>query len=50
MLRPPKEDHITMPDAVDSIIEMVMDKGGQVFFTDRDRLEKYNGIILITRY
>ena len=50
MLRPPKEDHITMPDAVDSIIEMVMDKGGQVFFTDRDRLQKYNGIILITRY
>jgi Bacterial archaeo-eukaryotic release factor family 3 len=49
-LRPPKEVHATIPDAVDEIIETILDKGGNVYFTDNGRLSEYGGMVLISRY
>lgn len=49
-LRPAKTNHFTMPDAIDEVIEMTLDKGGEVFFTDNGQLGEYGGMILITRY
>ncbi len=49
-LRPVKAEHLTMPDAVDQIIEMTLDKGGDVYFADNDRLTEYGRMLLVTRY
>lgn len=49
-LRPTKTEHVTMPDAIDEIIEMTLDKGGEVFFADNGQLSEFGGMILITRY
>ena len=49
-LRPPQNSHKILADAVDDIIEMVLEKNGQVFFTDNDALKDYQRIALITRY
>jgi len=35
---------------VDDVIEMILEKNGQVFFTDNGKLEDYQHIALITRY
>jgi Bacterial archaeo-eukaryotic release factor family 3 len=39
-----------LPDAVDELIRMVLDKNGGVCFTENDLLKDYNRIALITRY
>lgn len=49
-LRPPKETHRALADAVDELIEMVIEKKGKVYFTDNDMLKDYQRIALITRY
>ena len=49
-LRPPQNSHKILADAVDDIIEMVLEKNGQVFFTDNDALKDYQQIASITRY
>jgi hypothetical protein len=49
-LRPPKEKHNTMPDAVDEIIETVLEKGGDVIFAENGQLEEFGHMVLITRY
>jgi len=48
--RPPKKPHTILPDAVDTLIGMVLEKNGQVFFTDNDLLKDYGKTALITRY
>ena len=49
-LRPPQKPHKVLADAVDDIIEMVLEKNGHVFFTDNGMLKDYQRIALITRY
>jgi hypothetical protein len=49
-LRPPQNSHKILADAVEDIIEMVLEKNGQVFFTENDALKDYQRIALITRY
>lgn len=49
-LHPPQKLHRVLADAVDDIIEMVLEKNGHVFFTDNDMLKDYQRIALITRY
>lgn len=49
-LQPPKTVHRIITDAVDDIIEMVLEKNGQVYFMDKDMLKDYEHIALITRY
>jgi Bacterial archaeo-eukaryotic release factor family 3 len=49
-LRPPKEKHNTMPDAVDEIIEAVLEKGGDVIFAENGQLAEFGHMVLITRY
>ena len=49
-LRPPKTAHKILPDAVDELIETVLQKNGKVYFTDNDWLKDYGHIALITRY
>src|ERR1035437_6579963 len=49
-LRPPQTPHKVLADAVDDIIEMVLEKNGQVFFVDNGMLKDYQLIALITRY
>jgi Bacterial archaeo-eukaryotic release factor family 3 len=39
-----------LPDAVDDLIRMVLDKNGGVCFTENDQLIDFNRIALITRY
>ena len=49
-LRPPKAKHNTMPDAVDEIIETVLEKGGDVIFAENGQLGEFGHMVLITRY
>jgi hypothetical protein len=42
--------HHIITDAVDDLIEMVLEKNGRVTFVDNDMLKDYNRIALITRY
>ena len=49
-LQPPVGPHKILPDAVDDLIEVVLEKNGHVFFVDNDMLKDYNRIALITRY
>ncbi|MGZ8558610.1 MAG: baeRF3 domain-containing protein [Chitinophagaceae bacterium] len=49
-VKPPKKRHKVIPDAVDDIIEMVMEKNGHVFFVDNGFLKDYNRMALIKRY
>jgi hypothetical protein len=44
-----KNDKV-LPDAVDELIRLVLDKNGGVCFTENDKLKDYNRIALITRY
>ena len=39
-----------LPDAVDDLIRLVLDKNGGVCFTENDQLKDYDRIALITRY
>jgi hypothetical protein len=49
-LQPPKISHKILADAVDDIIEMVLEKNGHVYFTDNGMLNEYQHIALIARY
>jgi hypothetical protein len=49
-LRPPQKPHKVLADAVDDLIELVLEKDGQVYFVDNDLLKAYGRIALITRY
>lgn len=49
-LRPPTAIHKILPDAVDELIETVLQKNGEVHFMDNDLLRDYGHITLITRY
>jgi hypothetical protein len=48
-LQPP-ERHKTLPDAVDDLIELVLEKNGEVTFLEKDELKDHQHIALITRY
>ncbi len=47
---PAGENDKVLPDAVDELIRMVLDKNGGVCFTENDQLKEYDRIALITRY
>ncbi len=49
-LRPPQKPHRILADVVDELIERVIEKGGQVYFTDNDMLKDYGRVALIMRY
>ena len=49
-LRPPKENHETIADAVDVILETILAKGGDVLFAENGKLNEFGGMVLITRY
>jgi hypothetical protein len=49
-LMPPKTPHKTLSDAVDDLIEMVLDKNGEIVLVDNDALKNHQHIALITRY
>jgi len=42
--------HSILEDAVDDVIQLMLSKGGDVWFTEEGVLQKYNSIALITRY
>jgi hypothetical protein len=47
---PERKNDKLLPDAVDELIRLVLDKNGGVCFTENDKLKDYNRIALITRY
>ena len=49
-LRPPMKPHKVLADAVDDLIETVLEKNGYVYFVDNGTLKKHHRIALITRY
>jgi len=49
-LFPPKGKYTIVPDAVDEIIETVIEKGGNVTFTEEGKLKSFNEIALLLRY
>lgn len=49
-LRPPKQQYDYLPDAVNELINMVIEKNGQVIFTENGTLKEFDKIALITRY
>jgi hypothetical protein len=49
-LRPPRKKYVRVPDAIDEIIETVLDKGGAVLFTGNNKLKPLDSIALWLRY
>ncbi len=49
-LSPPKEKHNIITDAVDDIIEKVVEKNGKVMFVENGTLVEFAGIAMINRY
>jgi hypothetical protein len=49
-LYPPVKPHQIIPDAVNRLIEMVLEKNGEVIMMENDALQDYNRLALITRY
>lgn len=49
-LHPPKKTHHVLPDAVNNVIEMVLEKNGEVVIMENDSLKEFERIALITRY
>jgi len=49
-LRPPMKPHKVLADAVDDLIETVLEKNGYVYFVDNGTLKNHHRIALITRY
>lgn len=50
LLRPPQGKHQVITDAVDDVIETVMEKNGEVVFVDNGQLRDFDSIALINRY
>lgn len=48
--RAPKGKYTIVPDAVDEIIETVIEKGGKVTFAEEGKLNKFDSIALLLRY
>jgi hypothetical protein len=46
----PLTEHSTIPDLVDQLIEIHVDKGGRVVFTENHQLDKYEQVAIILRY
>lgn len=49
-LKPPKEKHEILPDAVNILMQTVLEKKGEVIIVENGRIENYGRIGLITRY
>ncbi|ULQ57604.1 hypothetical protein KJS94_05245 [Flavihumibacter rivuli] len=49
-LKSPLFPHEVIPDAVDKVIETVLEKNGEVYFVEQDSLKDHGHIALITRY
>lgn len=49
-LNEPGDTHRTLPDAVNALIELVLEKNGEVIMVENDVLRDYRKIALITRY
>jgi hypothetical protein len=49
-LAPPNEQHRIITDAVDDVIETVLEKNGKVLFVENGRLQDFKGIAMINRY
>jgi hypothetical protein len=49
-MRPPVEEHVMLADAVDDVIETVLEKGGRVVFVENGALAEFEGIALVNRY
>ncbi|MDH5379275.1 MAG: hypothetical protein OEW75_00380 [Cyclobacteriaceae bacterium] len=49
-LQAPKGKCTLVPDAVDEIVEIVIEKGGKVFFTEEDKLRNFDHIALLLRF
>jgi hypothetical protein len=47
---PPKTEHEIVTDAVDDVMETVLEKNGQVLIVENGKLFEHNGIALILRY
>ncbi|HTM92939.1 MAG TPA: hypothetical protein VL095_10990 [Flavisolibacter sp.] len=50
LLQPPKRKHTVLEDAVNRLLEMLLEKNGRVIFTEDKMLESHGHIALITRY
>jgi hypothetical protein len=49
-LKPPQKPHTKLADAVDALIELILEKEGHVYFVENGLLKDYGRIALITRY
>jgi hypothetical protein len=49
-LQPPNKNHQVLADAINNLIEIVLEKKGEVIMLENDRLKDYERIALITRY
>lgn len=49
-LHPPKGKYTVVPDAVDEVLETVIEKGGKVLFTEEKQLGELDYITLMLRY
>jgi hypothetical protein len=49
-LRPPVDEHTVISDAVDDVIETVLEKGGRIVFVQKGALAEFEGIALVNRY
>lgn len=49
-LEPPDVSHAVLPDAVNALMEAVIEKGGQVVPLENGALINYGGVVMITRY
>jgi hypothetical protein len=49
-LQPPTGQHRILTDAVDDLIELVLEKNGEVRFVGNGMLARFNGIAMINRY
>lgn len=49
-LHPPKKSHEIIEDAVDDVMETVLEKNGKVIIVENGNLSRFEGIALILRY
>lgn len=49
-LTPPATPHRILPDAIDDLMQMVLDKNGKVIIVENGKLSPYQRMALITRY
>lgn len=49
-IKPPAEQHRILADAIEDLIQLVLQKNGKITIVDNGMLEQYQHIVLITRY